>query len=145
VKEDETTNLSLTTHGLVGLNYRSIQISSKTSHRLTMAAYTNEVALWAPQPYIVPFSKIPHSVIGAKSLCFSINFQTQDQGSTIYIVTFPGSSSKLDNGGAFFSHHAKVCMLMLKNYQIIVICSLSSDIVHVRHSVLIYAGTCSSK
>jgi hypothetical protein len=75
---------------------------------------TNEVALWAHQPYIVPFSKLPHSVTGAQSLCFPIHLQPWDQGPAIYTVTFPGSPSELGPRGAFFSHHVQVCMLMFK-------------------------------
>jgi hypothetical protein len=65
----------------------------------------NEVTLWAPQPYIFPFSKLPHSFTGAQSLYFPIRSQPQDHGPTIYTVTFPGSRSILNPRGAYFSHH----------------------------------------
>ena len=73
---------------------------------------TNEVALWAHQPYIVPFSKLPHSVTRTHSLCFLIRLHPWDQGPITYIVTFPRSPSALSPGGAFFSHHVQVRMLM---------------------------------
>jgi hypothetical protein len=38
----------------------------------------------------------------------------QDQDPEIYKVTFPGSPSILGPGGAFFSHHAQVHILMFK-------------------------------
>jgi hypothetical protein len=100
--------------------------------------------LWAHHPYIVPFSKLPHSVTGAQSLCFLIHLQPRDQGPAIYTVTFPGSPSNLAPGSIFLTSrpgtHAHV-----QNYQITVICSLSSDIVHVGYSVLMCAGTWSSQ
>jgi hypothetical protein len=79
-----------------------------------MQAGTNEVALWAPQLYIVPFSKLPCSITGAQSIYFLIHLQPRDQDPATYTVTFPGSPSILGPGGAFFSHHAQVRMLMFK-------------------------------
>jgi hypothetical protein len=70
MQEDGTTNLTLATPRSVDSSSRNLQISSKFSRQITIAMGTNEVALWAHQPYIVPFSKLPHSVTGAQSLCF---------------------------------------------------------------------------
>jgi hypothetical protein len=114
MREDGTTNLALATPRLVDSSSRNLQISSEYSHQITIAAGTNEVALWAHQPYIVPFSKLPHSVTGAQSLCFLICSQPRDHGPTIYTFTFPGSSSELGPRGAFFSRHVQVRMLMFK-------------------------------
>jgi hypothetical protein len=72
MQEDGTTNLTLMTPRLFDLISRNRQIFSKCSRQITIATGTNEVALWDNQPYIVPFSKLPHSVIGALSLHFSI-------------------------------------------------------------------------
>jgi hypothetical protein len=105
---------------------------------------TNEVALWAHQPYIFPFSKIPHSVTGAQSLCFFIYSQPRDPGPAIYTFTILEPSSKLGPSGAFFSCHIQVRMLMFKCYQIIVICYLSLDIFHVKYSFFMCSGTCST-
>jgi hypothetical protein len=105
---------------------------------------TNEVALWAHQPYIAPFSQLPHSVTGAQSLHFPIHSQPWDPGPTIYTFTFPGSSSALGPRGAFFSRHVQV-HAHFQFYQIVVICSLSSDIVHVGYLVFMCAGTCSTR
>jgi hypothetical protein len=144
MQEDETTNLALANPRSVGSNSCNLQISSKSSRQLTMEAGTNEVALWAPQPYIVPFSKLPHSVTGAQSLCFLIHLQPWDQDPTTYTVTFLGHHpySAL---GEHFSHitprYACSCSKLSNNF----ICSLSSDIVHVRYSVLMCAGTWSSQ
>jgi hypothetical protein len=87
---------------------------------------TNEVALWAHQPYIVPFSKLPHSVTGAQSLHFPIRSQPQDPGPTIYTFTFPGSSSELGPRGSIFltsrsGTHAHVQILSNSCYMFFII------------------------
>jgi hypothetical protein len=78
----------------------------KTSRQLTMKAGTNEVALWAPQLYIVPFAKLPCSITRAQRIHFLIHLQPQDQDPTTYTITFPESPSTLGPGGAFLSHYA---------------------------------------
>jgi hypothetical protein len=103
MQEDGTTNLTLTTPGSVDSSSRNLQISSECSRQITTVTGTNEVALWAHQPYIVPFSKLPHSVTGAQSLHFLIHSQPRDPGPTIYTFTFPRSSSEL-GPGEHFSH-----------------------------------------
>jgi hypothetical protein len=114
MQEDGTTNPTLTNPGSADSNSRNLKNSSKYSRQFTIARGTNEVALWAPQPYIVPFAKLTCSITGAQSLCFFIRLQPRDQGPTTYTVMFPGAPSALGLGGAFFSHHAQVRMLMFK-------------------------------
>jgi hypothetical protein len=76
----------------------------KTSRQLTMAAGTNEVALWAPQLYIVPFSKLPRSVTGAQSLCFLIHLQPWDQDPPPTQSHSLGHHPYWPRGSIFFSH-----------------------------------------
>jgi hypothetical protein len=90
---------------------------------------TNEVALWAHQSYIVPFSKLPHAITGTQSLCFPIHSQTWDHGISIYIVTFPRLSYEV-GPGENFSHvifrYACVCSKLSDScymFFIIIYCS----------------------
>jgi hypothetical protein len=69
-----------------------------------MAAGTNEVALWALQLYIVPFSKLPCSITGAQSIHFLIHLQPRDQDPTTYTVTFPRVTIHPRPPGEHFSH-----------------------------------------
>jgi hypothetical protein len=57
MQEDMTTNLALANPRSASSNSQNLQISSQTSRQLTIAAGTNEVAMWALQLYIVPFAK----------------------------------------------------------------------------------------
>jgi hypothetical protein len=93
------------------------------------------MALWACHPYIGHFSQLPHSVIGAQSFHFSIHSQPRDPNLTIYTFTFPGLSSALFPGEECFSCHVQVCMLTFSFNQILVIYSLSSDIIHTGYFV----------
>jgi hypothetical protein len=145
MQEDETTNLALANPGSVGSNSRNLQISSKSSRQLTMAAGTNEVALWAPQLYIVPFSKLPHSVTGAQSLCFSDPSSATGSGSHHLHSHIPRVTIHTRPRGSIFLTSRPGTHAHVQNYQIVVICSLSSDIVHVGYSVLMCAGTWSSQ
>jgi hypothetical protein len=114
MQEDGTTNLTLATPRSIDSSSHNLQISSKFSRQMTIVMGTNEVPLWAHQPYIVPFSKLPHLVTRAQRLYFLICSQPWDYGLAIYTVTFPGSSSELGPRGAFFSCHVQVRMLMFK-------------------------------
>jgi hypothetical protein len=95
VQEDTTTNLKLVDPKSAGSISWNLQISPQTSRQSTMAAGTNEVAMWALQLYIVPFSKLPYSILGAPSVRFPIHLQPWDQDPTTYTVTFPGPPSIL--------------------------------------------------
>jgi hypothetical protein len=114
VQEDTTTNLKLVDPESAGSISQNLQISPQISRPITLAAGTNEVAMWALQLYIVPFSKLPYSILGAPSIHFPIRLQPRDQDPATYTVTFPGPPSILGPRGAFFSHHAQVRMLMFK-------------------------------
>jgi hypothetical protein len=114
MQEDMTTNLTLTDPESAGLTSRNLQISPQTSRQSTTIAGTNEVALWALQLYIVHFSKLPYSILEAVSVRFPICLHPRDQDPTTYTVTFPGPPYLLGPRGSFFSHHAKVQMLMFK-------------------------------
>jgi hypothetical protein len=118
--------------------------SSKSSHQLTMAAGTNEVALWAPQPYIFPLP----------------NFHTHLQDVRVYVFLL---SSAMGSGSRHLHSHIPRVIIHprpwgrifltsrpgthahVQNYQIVVICSLSSHIVHVGYSILMCVGTWSSQ
>jgi hypothetical protein len=57
MQEDLTTNLTLMDPKSAGSISQNIQISPQNSRPVTLAASTNEVAIWALQLYIVPFAK----------------------------------------------------------------------------------------
>jgi hypothetical protein len=74
----------------------------KTAHPVTLAAGTNEVAMWALQLYIGLFSKLPLTIPGAHGVHFLIRLQPQDQHPVIYIIEVPGPLFILSPRGAFF-------------------------------------------
>jgi hypothetical protein len=115
MQEDTTTNLKLADPELASSISRNLQISSKIAYPLNKTTGTNEVALWALQLYIVHFSKLPDSILGAPGTRFSIRLQPWDQDPVTYIIPFPRPFSILIPRGTFFSYYAQVCMLTLLN------------------------------
>jgi hypothetical protein len=115
MQEDTTTNLKLADPGMTTSIAQNLQISSQIARPLTTTAGTNEVALWALQLYIVHFSKLPDSILGAPGIHFSIHLQPRDQDPVTYTIPFPGPLSILSPRGAFFSYSAQVRMLTLLN------------------------------
>jgi hypothetical protein len=74
----------------------------KTARPVTIAAGTNEVAMWALQLYIGLFSKLPLTIPGAHGVHFSIHLQPRDQHPVIYITAVPGPLFILSPRGTFF-------------------------------------------
>jgi hypothetical protein len=77
---------------------------------LTIAAGTNEVAMWALQLYIGLFAKLPLTIPGAHGVHFSIRLQPRDQHPIIYITAVPGPLFILSPRGTFFSYPGQVRM-----------------------------------
>jgi hypothetical protein len=123
---------------------RISQSPLNASRPITIAASTNEVAMWALQLYIGLFSKLPLTIPGAPGVHFSIRLQPRDQHPVIYITTVPGPLFILSPRDAIFhtliryacaySHLSNTCSYI----------RLSSDIVHVGYLVFMCAGTWSS-
>jgi hypothetical protein len=110
-----------------------------------MTAGTNEVAMWALQLYITPFAKIPHAITGSQGLYLLIYSHQQDQDPATHTVTFPESPSIPGPWGCIFLTSHLGTHVHVQNYQITFIHSLSSFIVHIGYSILMCAGTWSSK
>ncbi len=72
MQEDMTTNLTLIDPESTGSIYQNLQISPQTSRPSTTALGTDEVEMWALQLYIVPFAKLPYSILEAQSVRFLI-------------------------------------------------------------------------
>jgi hypothetical protein len=116
MQEDTTTNLKLVDPESTASISQNLQISSKIARPLNKTTGTNEVALWALQLYIVHFSKLPDSILGAPGARFSIRLQPRDQDPVTYIIPFPGPFSILSPGGTFFSYYTQVRMLTFTYY-----------------------------
>jgi hypothetical protein len=119
----------------------NLQISPQISRPITLAAGTNEVAMWALQLYIVPFSKLPYSIPGAPSIHFPILSSTMGPGSRHLHSHIPWATIHPRPPGSIFLTSRPGMHAYVQNYQIIVICSLSSYIVHVGYLVFMCAGT----
>jgi hypothetical protein len=74
---------------------------------ITIAAGTNEVAMWALQLYI-GFLPNFHSSFREPTIHFSNRLQPRDQRSAIYIMAIPGPLFILGPRGALFSRHGQV-------------------------------------
>jgi hypothetical protein len=98
-----------------------------------------------PTTIYSPFAKLPGSFLGAPSIRFPIHLQPRDQDPATYTVTLPWAAIHPRPLGSIFLTSRPGTHAHVQNYQITVICSLSSDIVHVGYSVLICAGTWSSQ
>jgi hypothetical protein len=120
---------------------RISQSPLNASRPITIAASTNEVAMWALQLYIGLFAKLPLTIPGAHGVHFSIRLQPRDQHPVIYITTVPGPLFILSPRGTIFhtliryacaySHLSNTCSYL----------RFSSDIVHVGYLVFMCAGT----
>jgi hypothetical protein len=82
----------------------------KTARPVTIAAGTNEVAMWALQLYIGLFSKLPLTIPGAHGVHFSIRLQPRDQHPVIYITSSPWASFHPEPPGHHFSYPGQVRM-----------------------------------
>jgi hypothetical protein len=102
MQEDTTTNLKLVDPGMTTSITQNLQISSQIARPLTKTTGTNEVALWALQLYIVHFSKLPDSILGAPNVRFSICLQPWDQNPPTYTIIFPGPLSTPQPPGSIF-------------------------------------------
>jgi hypothetical protein len=116
MQEDTTTNLKLVDPDSTASISQNLPISSTIARPLNKTAGTNEVALWALQLYIVHFSKLPDSFLGAPGVLFSIRLQPRDQDPVTYTIPFPRPLSILSPRGALFSSNAQVRMLTFTYY-----------------------------
>jgi hypothetical protein len=119
MQEDPTTNLTLAEFESTDSISQNLQISPQNSHPITLAIGTNEVALWALQLYIVPFVKLPGSILGALGNHFSFCLQPRDHYPTTYTISFPRTLSIIIAQGAF-SHitlrYTCSCSKLSNNY-----------------------------
>ena len=75
---------------------------------ITVAAGTNEVAMWALQLYEGFLPKLPLIIPGAHDVHFSNHLQPRDQRSAAYIMTVLGPLFIPGPPGAHFSHPGQV-------------------------------------
>ena len=126
---------------------RSPRISKSplnTSRLVTLAASTNEVAMWALQLYIDLSAKLPITIPGAPGVRSSIHLQPRDQHAFIYITTVPGPLFILSTRGAFFHTLVRYTCAYSRLSNTCSYIHFSSDIVHVGYLVFMCAGTWSS-
>jgi hypothetical protein len=115
MQKDTKTNLKLIDPESATSISKNLQISYKITRPLNKTAGTNEVDLSALQLYIVHFSKLPNSILGALGTRFMICLQPRDQDPITYIIPFPRPFSILIPRRTFFSYYAQVRMLTLLN------------------------------
>jgi hypothetical protein len=110
MQDDQTTNLKLA-HRRSGTSCsQNHSISSKFARSLTVAAGTNEVAMWALQLYIGLLPKLPLTIPEAHDVHFSNRLQPRDQRPATYITVVSGPLFILSPRGTFFSYHGQVRM-----------------------------------
>jgi hypothetical protein len=80
---------------------------------ITVAAGTNEVAMWALQLYVGVFSKLPLIIPGAHDVHFSNRLQPRDQHPATYIMTILGPLFILGPRGTHFLSHGQVRMRII--------------------------------
>jgi hypothetical protein len=78
MQDDQTTNLILTDPQSDASCSPNRQNSSEIARPVTIAAGTNEVAMWSLQLYIGLFSKLPLTIPGAHGVHLSIHLQPRD-------------------------------------------------------------------
>jgi hypothetical protein len=108
MQDVQTTNLKLARRESDASCSRNHSISSGSARKFTVAAGTNEVAMWALQLYIGLFAKLPLIIPGAHGVHFSNRLQPRDQRPATYIMTVPGPLFILSPRGTFFSYHGQV-------------------------------------
>jgi hypothetical protein len=108
MQDVQTTNLNLARRETDAWCSQNHSISSGSALELTVAAGTNEVAMWALQLYIALLTKLPLTIPGAQSVRFSNRLQPRDQRPVTYISAVPGSLFTMSPRGAFFPHHGQV-------------------------------------
>jgi hypothetical protein len=119
------------------MNSQSFHKVSQQAYQSSTNASTNEVALWAPHPYICPPPKLPNPCSGAQELIFHTVHDNMilTLSSTYWYHPFcmsfrcPRESSPSPGTGMHAHYHF---------YQIVVICSLSSYIFHVGYLVFVF-------
>jgi hypothetical protein len=70
MQDVQTTNLTLARRRSGISCSQNHSISSESARKLTVAAGTNEVAMWALQLYICLFAKLPLTIPGAHGIRF---------------------------------------------------------------------------
>ena len=83
-------------------------ISSRSALELTVAAGTNEVAMWALQLYVGFLPKLPLIISGAHDVHSSNRLQPRDQHPATYIMAVTRPLFILGPRGPLFSHHGQV-------------------------------------
>jgi hypothetical protein len=141
MQDVQTTNLKLARRESDTSCSRNHAISSKSTHKLTEAAGTNEVAMWALQLYIGLFAKLPLIIPGAHDVHFSNRLQPRDQHPATYIMAVPGPLFTLSPRGTLFSYHGQVCTRIVIYLNTCSYFLFSSDIVHFGYLVVLCAGT----
>jgi hypothetical protein len=108
MQDVQTTNLNLTHRETDAWCSQNHSISSGSALELTVAAGTNEVAMWALQLYIGVLPNFHSPFLGAHGVHFSNRLQPRDQRPAAYIMTIPGPLFTLSPRGTFFPHHGQV-------------------------------------
>jgi hypothetical protein len=84
MQDVHTTNLNLARREMDAWCSQNRSISSQSALELTVAAGTNEVAMWALQLYIGFFAKLPPTIPGAHDVHSSNRLQPRDQHPATY-------------------------------------------------------------
>jgi hypothetical protein len=121
MQDVQTTNLNLARQETDAWCSQNRSISSRSALELTVAAGTNEVAMWALQLYIGFFAKLPPTIPRAHGVHSSNHLQPWDQHPAAYIMAISGPLFTRSPWGAFFPHHGQVrtCIVTFVKYKLI--------------------------
>jgi hypothetical protein len=103
---------------------RNSQSHLNTSHPVTIATSTNEVAMWALQLYICLIVELPLTILGALGVHFLIHLHPRDQHPVIYIMTVHGPLFILSPWDAIFSYPDQARMRTFKIIKYMLIYSI---------------------